>query len=99
MAATKIRVQALRRPQADAFNRVFTLETTQVQQQDNLAVAQGNIALNLINVYRALGGGWQIRCQDGKCCKARITDVTPAEVPPAAEPEQLPQPKTVPQRR
>ena len=40
---------------------MFTLETTQVQQQDNLAVAQGNIALNLINVYRALGGGWEIR--------------------------------------
>jgi NodT family efflux transporter outer membrane factor (OMF) lipoprotein len=43
------------------FNTVFNLETTQVQQQDNLAVAQGNIALNLINVYRALGGGWELR--------------------------------------
>jgi NodT family efflux transporter outer membrane factor (OMF) lipoprotein len=46
------------------FNTVFNLETTQVQQQDNLAVAQGNIALNLINVYRALGGGWEIRLND-----------------------------------
>jgi NodT family efflux transporter outer membrane factor (OMF) lipoprotein len=43
------------------FNTVFNLETTQVQQQDQLAVAQGNIALNLIAVYRALGGGWEIR--------------------------------------
>jgi NodT family efflux transporter outer membrane factor (OMF) lipoprotein len=43
------------------FNTVFNLETTQVQQQDNLAIAQGNIALNLINVYRALGGGWELR--------------------------------------
>jgi NodT family efflux transporter outer membrane factor (OMF) lipoprotein len=43
------------------FNRVFNLETTQVQQQDRLAVAQGDIALNLISVYRALGGGWEIR--------------------------------------
>jgi NodT family efflux transporter outer membrane factor (OMF) lipoprotein len=48
------------------FNTVFNLETTQVQQQDNLAVAQGNIALNLINVYRALGGGWEIRLNDGQ---------------------------------
>ena len=48
------------------FNTVFNLETTQVQQQDQLAVAQGNIALNLINVYRALGGGWEIRCAKGK---------------------------------
>ena len=45
------------------FNTVFNLETTRVQQQDNLAVAQGNIALNLINVYRALGGGWELRTQ------------------------------------
>lgn len=45
------------------FNTVFNLETTQVQQQDQLAVAQGNIALNLINVYRALGGGWEVRLQ------------------------------------
>jgi NodT family efflux transporter outer membrane factor (OMF) lipoprotein len=42
------------------FNRVFNLETTRVQQQDQLAIAQGNIALNLINVYRALGGGWDV---------------------------------------
>jgi NodT family efflux transporter outer membrane factor (OMF) lipoprotein len=45
------------------FNRVFNLQTTQVQQQDQLAVAQGNIALNLINVYRALGGGWELRTE------------------------------------
>src|SRR5207302_1581481 len=38
------------------FNTVFNLETTQVQQQDQLAISRGNIALNLINVYRALGG-------------------------------------------
>ena len=43
------------------FNRVFNLETTQVLQQDRLAQARGDIALNLISVYRALGGGWEIR--------------------------------------
>jgi NodT family efflux transporter outer membrane factor (OMF) lipoprotein len=45
------------------FNTVFNLETAQAQQQDNLAVARGNIALNLINAYRALGGGWELRLQ------------------------------------
>jgi hypothetical protein len=35
-----------------------------VQQQDQLAVAQGNIALNLIEVYRAVGGGWELRLQN-----------------------------------
>src|SRR5262249_16047073 len=46
------------------FNRVFNLETTQVQQQDQLATAQGDIALNLVAVYRAIGGGWELRLQD-----------------------------------
>lgn len=30
--------------------------------QDQLAQAQGNIATSLIGLYKALGGGWQIRC-------------------------------------
>ena len=34
-----------------------------MQQQDRLAVAEGDIALNLINVYRSLGGGWELRLQ------------------------------------
>src|SRR4029077_21242515 len=42
------------------FNTIFNLETTQVQQQDQLAIARGNVALNLVNVYRALGGGWEL---------------------------------------
>jgi NodT family efflux transporter outer membrane factor (OMF) lipoprotein len=62
MAATQLGVQQYRTGTID-FNRVFNLETTQVQQQDNLAVAAGNIALNLVNVYRALGGGWELRLQ------------------------------------
>jgi outer membrane protein TolC len=47
------------------FNTIFNLETTQAQQQDQLAIARGNIALDLINVYRALGGGWEIRTEKG----------------------------------
>lgn len=45
------------------FNTVFNLETTQVQQQDQLALVRGNIALNLIEVYRAVGGGWELRLE------------------------------------
>ncbi len=41
------------------YNRVFTLQGQLTTQQDELAATQGNIALNLIAVYRALGGGWQ----------------------------------------
>jgi NodT family efflux transporter outer membrane factor (OMF) lipoprotein len=49
------------------FNTVFNLEITQVQQQDQLAIARGNIALNLIAVYRAMGGGWELRLEKDAC--------------------------------
>ena len=43
------------------FTAVYLFQTTLTEQQDELAVAQGDIALGLIDVYRSLGGGWQIR--------------------------------------
>lgn len=48
---------------ATNFDRVFVVQAQATAQQDNLAQAEGSIALNLIRVYRALGGGWQIRLQ------------------------------------
>lgn len=44
------------------FNRVAVLQERLVQRQEELAQAQGEIALGLIDIYRSLGGGWQIRC-------------------------------------
>ncbi len=41
------------------FNRVAAALEAANAQQDRLAQAQGAIALNLISLYRALGGGWQ----------------------------------------
>ena len=43
------------------FTPVFLFESILTEQQDQLAVSQGDIALGLIAVYRSLGGGWQIR--------------------------------------
>jgi NodT family efflux transporter outer membrane factor (OMF) lipoprotein len=43
------------------FTRVTQLEQNLVIQQDTLAQAQGEIVTGLIQVYKALGGGWQIR--------------------------------------
>jgi hypothetical protein len=40
---------------------VYYFESILTQQEDQLAVAQGQIALDLIAVYRALGGGWEMR--------------------------------------
>ena len=47
------------------YNQIFTAVNFQVLQQDAAAQAEGNIALNLILLYRAMGGGWQIRLTDG----------------------------------
>jgi NodT family efflux transporter outer membrane factor (OMF) lipoprotein len=43
------------------FNRVSLIEQNLVAQQNLLAQAQGNTTLGLVNLYRALGGGWEIR--------------------------------------
>ena len=47
-----------------------------MNEQDNLATALGSISSNLVGVYRALGGGWEIR--EGK-------DLVPPEVKEAME--------------
>lgn len=43
------------------FNTVITTLTADTQQQQLLASARGAVAANLVQVYRSLGGGWQIR--------------------------------------
>jgi NodT family efflux transporter outer membrane factor (OMF) lipoprotein len=48
--------------QAD-YTRVFQVQETLVDQQDVEAAAIGNVALSLVELYRALGGGWQLRLQ------------------------------------
>ena len=42
------------------FNRVYTTQSQLVTQQDQLASTRGNIVLYLIQVYRAMGGGWEL---------------------------------------
>jgi len=46
------------------FQRVIDAERFMVAQQDRLASAQGDIVLNLIAMYKALGGGWQSQDHD-----------------------------------
>ena len=43
------------------FTTVLTAQQALLQQQDNLARTMGHISSNLVGVYRALGGGWQLR--------------------------------------
>jgi NodT family efflux transporter outer membrane factor (OMF) lipoprotein len=43
------------------FNTVINNLNALATQQDVLASARGDVATNLVQVYRALGGGWQVR--------------------------------------
>jgi NodT family efflux transporter outer membrane factor (OMF) lipoprotein len=43
------------------FQRVLDAQQNLVRQQDNLVATTGNVALNLISLYKALGGGWEMR--------------------------------------
>jgi NodT family efflux transporter outer membrane factor (OMF) lipoprotein len=80
------------------FNTVFNLETAQVTQQDQLAVARGSVALYLISVYRALGSGWEIRLQKDYCGGGPIPYLPELAAAPAAPgSESLPAPKAVAQ--
>ena len=56
---------------ATDYTTVLTAQQALLAQQDSLAQEQGNVPQGLISVYRALGGGWEIR--EGK-------EFLPAEV-------------------
>ena len=43
------------------YTTVLSSEQAQLSAEDSLASSQGNVALGLISIYRALGGGWEIR--------------------------------------
>src|SRR5208337_303390 len=43
------------------FTTVLTAQQSLLGAQDTLATARGNISGSLVGVYRALGGGWEIR--------------------------------------
>ncbi|NLF08984.1 MAG: efflux transporter outer membrane subunit [Pirellulaceae bacterium] len=64
------------------FNRVFDTQRFLTLQQDRLAVAEGSIAQHLIAIYKALGGGWQIRLGYPETRAAAVTEQ------PAAEPDE-----------
>jgi NodT family efflux transporter outer membrane factor (OMF) lipoprotein len=81
VTAERIEEQLFDQVRADV-NRLFTLANARLQAQDQLAVAQGNIALNLITVYRALGGGWELRLQSDHPRGAPMTNTPTHPVPP-----------------
>jgi NodT family efflux transporter outer membrane factor (OMF) lipoprotein len=59
------------------LNQAFVTSNFLVTQQDKLAQARGDIALGFIQIYKALGGGWEIRLSD----RQPVAEAAPA--PPA----------------
>ncbi|BCS55079.1 efflux transporter outer membrane subunit [Geobacter sp. SVR] len=43
------------------FTAVLIAQQSLLNEQDRLAATLGNISINLVGVYRALGGGWEFR--------------------------------------
>ncbi len=60
------------------FNTLITTLNSNQQQQDLLTSTQGSVATNLVQVYKALGGGWEIR-----------NDRDPVELLPAAMKDEM----------
>jgi NodT family efflux transporter outer membrane factor (OMF) lipoprotein len=50
---------------AAGYTTVLTAQQNLLAQQDQLAVTQGSVAQGLISLYRALGGGWETRENQG----------------------------------
>jgi len=45
----------------ESYQRVLDTQRAQAEQEDIFADTSGSVALNLIAIYKALGGGWEIR--------------------------------------
>ena len=85
------------------FTTVLTAEQNLYQAQTNLASAEGSLSTSLANIYRALGGGWQIRTdrefvndQVRRQMRERTgwgTVLPPAGAPPSPVPPGLPGPE------
>ncbi len=71
---------------------LILLEQNLVTQQNTQAQAQAQIALGLIQVYRALGGGWELACQGSQICPPAPTG---APGKGDSQPELLPTPGKV----
>ena len=71
------------------YTRLAQVQGTMVSQEDSEAQARGAIALGLIQVYRALGGGWEIRLGQAAACGLPQPGAAPAGT------TNLPAPKAV----
>jgi outer membrane protein TolC len=72
------------------YQRLLDSQRATVLQEDALAQSRGQVATNLVAVYKALGGGWTMRCAgpmpDGQAgAPAAEPAAQPNDLPPPAE--------------
>ena len=82
------------------YTTVLTSEQSQLAIEDSVVTTQGSVVLGLISVYRALGGGWEIReggdviSEEAKAEMARRTNwghmLETAQHMPKVSPEEAP---------
>jgi NodT family efflux transporter outer membrane factor (OMF) lipoprotein len=70
------------------FTRVSQIEQSLVQQEDTQAASHGQVAQGLIEVYRALGGGWRAPVNAAEAAQTE----PPPKAPPPDEEVPLPPP-------
>lgn len=69
------------------FSSVFLLQGELVGAQNDLAEAQGEIVINLISLYKAVGGGWEIRCRCPREVELADTQSDVVDLADAANPD------------
>jgi NodT family efflux transporter outer membrane factor (OMF) lipoprotein len=78
------------------FTGVFILQGDLAAKQDQLAASQSDVITSLIGVYKALGGGWEIRCPDFHPREISVVKPDPEDLdlpptPPSSMKEALPE--------
>ena len=58
-------VDGLYRSGLTDFQNVLDMQRTLSDQQDRLAESQGTVIQNLISIYKAFGGGWDVELENG----------------------------------
>jgi NodT family efflux transporter outer membrane factor (OMF) lipoprotein len=89
------------------YSRVLLASDFLTDNQDLLALTQADVAVNLIQIYKALGGGWVTRFAGPEVAQGAIGPVPaenvgappagPPPMPPSPEPAQAPPPQLPPQ--
>jgi hypothetical protein len=101
-AQDSVRLSLIRyREGEEDYQRVVDSQRSLLQEENKLAGTRSSIATNLIALYKALGGGWEIRegkpivpppMQADMAARTNWGDLLPAESPPPTPNLPLPTP-------